>query len=118
MLSGHLGITTFNVKIYNIVCNFILPTASNQMPSEMKQPAIMGPPSTPAVLPAPSPLPMRHRPILPRERSIFDKLIDAVVGDGPDHRFALICRRCAAHNGMALAEEFEFLCEQVHICVC
>ncbi|KAF5397554.1 hypothetical protein PHET_09529 [Paragonimus heterotremus] len=49
------------------------------------------------------------RPILPRDRSVLDRLIDAVVGDGPDKRYALICRECASHNGMALQEEFEFL---------
>ncbi|KAF6773143.1 hypothetical protein AHF37_07612 [Paragonimus kellicotti] len=49
------------------------------------------------------------RPILPRDRSVFDRLIDVLVGDGPDKRYALICRECASHNGMALEEEFEFL---------
>ncbi|KAL3314661.1 hypothetical protein Ciccas_006724 [Cichlidogyrus casuarinus] len=49
------------------------------------------------------------RPILPRERSIVEKLIDSFVGDGPNNRFALICSKCSSHNGMALAEEFEFL---------
>lgn len=49
------------------------------------------------------------RPILPRERSLFDRLVDALVGDGPDKRYALICRECASHNGMALQEEFEYL---------
>nr|VZH99917.1 unnamed protein product [Spirometra erinaceieuropaei] len=59
--------------------------------------------------PTPNNVPVRHRPILPRERSVLDKVLDALVGDGPDRRYALICRRCASHNGMALAEEFEFL---------
>ncbi|KAF8564721.1 hypothetical protein P879_08000 [Paragonimus westermani] len=49
------------------------------------------------------------RPVLPRDRSVLDRLIDALVGDGPDKRYALICRECASHNGMALQEEFEFL---------
>merc|ERR1719322_549530 len=31
------------------------------------------------------------------------------VGDGPSNRFALICKNCYSHNGMALAEEFEYL---------
>ena len=31
------------------------------------------------------------------------------VGDGPNNRYALICKQCAGHNGMALAEEFEFI---------
>lgn len=49
------------------------------------------------------------RPILPRDRTIFDRLADIVLGDGPQNRFALICRTCGSHNGMARKEEFEFL---------
>ncbi|CAH8851678.1 unnamed protein product, partial [Trichobilharzia szidati] len=49
------------------------------------------------------------RPLLPRERSLVDRLLDLLVGDGPDKRFALICGECAGHNGMALEEEFEYL---------
>ncbi|CAH8851684.1 unnamed protein product [Trichobilharzia szidati] len=56
-----------------------------------------------------APAPRLLRPLLPRERSLVDKLLDLLVGDGPDKRFALICGECAAHNGMALEEEFEYL---------
>ncbi|KAI4489342.1 hypothetical protein M0802_011211 [Mischocyttarus mexicanus] len=49
------------------------------------------------------------RPVLPHHRSIFDRLIDYLVGDGPSNRYALICRQCEHHNGMALKEEFEYL---------
>lgn len=48
------------------------------------------------------------RPILPQQRSYLDRLIDALVGDGPSNRYALICRHCESHNGMALKEEFEY----------
>lgn len=47
------------------------------------------------------------RPILSKDRSLFEKMIDWVVADGPDNRFALICRFCYGHNGMSLAEEYE-----------
>jgi hypothetical protein len=47
-------------------------------------------------------------PILPRERSVFDKVCDYVIGDGPNNRFALICKQCCGHNGMVLSEEFQF----------
>lgn len=47
------------------------------------------------------------RPILNKNRSIFEKMVDWVVSDGPDNRFALICRFCYGHNGMSLAEEYE-----------
>ncbi|KAF7410391.1 hypothetical protein HZH68_004772 [Vespula germanica] len=49
------------------------------------------------------------RPVLPHHRSNFDRLIDYLVGDGPSNRYALICRQCECHNGMALKEEFEYL---------
>lgn len=51
--------------------------------------------------------PPMARPVLPRERSLLDRLVDYVVGDGPYNRYALICRQCQSHNGMALKEEFE-----------
>lgn len=47
------------------------------------------------------------RPILSKDRTLFEKLVDWVVADGPDNRFALICRYCYGHNGMSLAEEYE-----------
>ena len=49
------------------------------------------------------------RPILPRERSAMDKVLEYLVGDGPQNRYALICRFCHSHNGMALKEEFEYI---------
>jgi hypothetical protein len=49
------------------------------------------------------------RPILPRDRSYLDKLVEYLVGDGPSNRYALICKQCGSHNGMALKEEFEYL---------
>lgn len=49
------------------------------------------------------------RPILSHHKSLFDRLIDYLVGDGPSNRYALICRQCECHNGMALKEEFEYL---------
>jgi hypothetical protein len=64
--------------------------------------------------------PVMPRPILPRERGAVDKLVEYLVGDGPQNRYALICRYCSSHNGMALKEEFEYLCKydlvtRVHI---
>ena len=52
-----------------------------------------------------TPLP---RPVLPRQRNYLDRLIDYIMGDGPSNRYALICRQCESHNGMALKEEFEY----------
>jgi hypothetical protein len=39
----------------------------------------------------------------------MDRLVDYLVGDGPNNRYALICKQCQTHNGMALKEEFEFV---------
>lgn len=47
------------------------------------------------------------RPILSKDRSFVERVVDWVVADGPENRFALICRYCYGHNGMSLAEEFE-----------
>ncbi|XP_054712213.1 endoplasmic reticulum junction formation protein lunapark-A-like isoform X3 [Uloborus diversus] len=60
----------------------------------------------PFVRPPGQPMP---RPVLPRERTLVDRLVDYLVGDGPSNRYALICRQCQSHNGMALKEEFEFI---------
>ncbi|XP_043591230.1 endoplasmic reticulum junction formation protein lunapark-A-like isoform X3 [Bombus pyrosoma] len=48
------------------------------------------------------------RPILSPQRTNLDRIIDYLVGDGPSNRYALICRGCESHNGMALKEEFEY----------
>ncbi|XP_003742381.1 endoplasmic reticulum junction formation protein lunapark-B [Galendromus occidentalis] len=54
-------------------------------------------------------LPKTARPILPQDRGTVEKMIDYIVGEGPNNRYALICKKCSGHNGMALKEEFEFL---------
>ncbi|XP_072174085.1 endoplasmic reticulum junction formation protein lunapark-B-like [Diadema setosum] len=56
------------------------------------------------------------RPILTQEQGTFDKLVGYLVGDGPSSRYALICRHCYAHNGMALKEEFEYLAFRCAYC--
>ena len=53
--------------------------------------------------------PVLPRPVLQADRGVFDRLAEYLVGDGPSNRYALICRRCHRHNGMALKEEFEYL---------
>ena len=57
------------------------------------------------------PGPPMARPVLPRERGIVDRLVEYLVGDGPQNRYALICKNCYSHNGMALKEEFEYIGE-------
>ncbi len=43
-------------------------------------------------------------------------MMDLFVGDGPHQRYALICRHCSGHNGMALQEEFEYV--SYYCCYC
>lgn len=56
------------------------------------------------------------RPVLSRERGLVDRMMDFLVGDGPHQRYALICRHCSSHNGMALQEEFEYI--SFYCCYC
>lgn len=37
------------------------------------------------------------------------QMVEYLVGDGPNNRYALICSQCHSHNGMALRDEFEYL---------
>ena len=50
------------------------------------------------------------RPVFtPQPRSIVDKLIDYVSGEGPGQKYALICVGCHCHVGLATPEEFPFI---------
>lgn len=86
------------------------PNPYARTPFPQPNPAMMRPstsfqtPQRLALMPPPT-----SRPILPQHRSVMEKLVDYVVGDGPSNRYALICTFCHSHNGMALKEEFEFL---------
>ncbi len=64
--------------------------------------------NTPIVTRTP-PGPPLPRPVLPRERGYMDRVVEYLVGDGPSNRFALICKQCQSHNGMAIREEFEYI---------
>ena len=35
-------------------------------------------------------------------------MVEYLVGDGPNNRYALVCSNCHSHNGMALRDEFEY----------
>lgn len=79
-----------------------LPTPSNQKTQNI-------PPVSSALIRTPATTTPLPRSILPRDRSVLDKMVDYLVGDGPSNRYALICQKCSSHNGMALKEEFEYL---------
>ncbi|KAG7232376.1 hypothetical protein INR49_003331 [Caranx melampygus] len=65
---------------------------------------------------SPPPGPPLARPILPKDRGAVDRVIEYLVGDGPQNRYALICQQCFSHNGMALKEEFEYLAFRCAYC--
>lgn len=62
------------------------------------------------------PGPPLARPLLPRDRTAMDRVIEYLVGDGPQNRYALICQQCLSHNGMALKEEFEYVAFRCAYC--
>lgn len=62
------------------------------------------------------PGPPLARPIFPKERGAVDRVIEYLVGDGPQNRYALICQQCLSHNGMALKEEFEYIAFRCAYC--
>ncbi|TMS04256.1 Endoplasmic reticulum junction formation protein lunapark-B [Larimichthys crocea] len=55
-------------------------------------------------------------PIPGVDRGVMDRVIEYLVGDGPQNRYALICQQCFSHNGMALKEEFEYLAFRCAYC--
>merc|ERR1719319_904675 len=81
----------------------------------MGGPGMGGPRGGPAGRGGP-PGPPLPRPVMPRERGYLDKFVEYLVGDGPANRFALICRQCQSHNGMALREEFEYVAYRCCYC--
>ncbi|XP_075248921.1 endoplasmic reticulum junction formation protein lunapark-B-like isoform X2 [Convolutriloba macropyga] len=49
-------------------------------------------------------------------KSTFDRMMEYIVGDGPENKYALICSHCLNHNGMALKEEFEYVAFRCAYC--
>lgn len=86
-------------------------TSSNVLPRRFGSPAT----SVPGMGLHP-PGPPLARPILPRERGAVDRIVEYLVGDGPQNRYALICQQCFSHNGMALKEEFEYIAFRCAYC--
>lgn len=42
-------------------------------------------------------------------KNLLEKLFEFVIGEGSNSRYALICRKCGHHNGLALEEEFDYI---------
>ncbi|XP_011413659.3 endoplasmic reticulum junction formation protein lunapark-B [Magallana gigas] len=72
--------------------------------------------ATPQQGPPSSGPPSMARPIPPRDRTKMDRVLEYLLGDGPQHKYALICQKCASHNGMALKEEFEYIAFRCAYC--
>lgn len=47
------------------------------------------------------------RPFVEESRGGLDRILDFVMGESINNRYALICSNCYTHNGMALREEFK-----------
>ncbi|ALC42584.1 CG8735 [Drosophila busckii] len=41
-------------------------------------------------------------------RSALDRIVDFIVGDSPQNRLGMICKKCHRHNGMLPLEEYEY----------
>lgn len=44
-----------------------------------------------------------------QNKGVFERLVDVLIGDGPQDRFAMICKECFAHNGRFIFPVFLFL---------
>lgn len=49
-------------------------------------------------------------------KGVLEKMVDYLIGDGPHNRFAMICKECYGHNGMALQEEYEYAAFRCAFC--
>lgn len=94
------------------------PTAGRPMGTPMTPPMIrpVNPMQTPRTAPGnfmprasvQQPFPARQSGVYRRtpfpiinhnEKSVVEKMVDYLVGDGPTNRFAMICNECFMHNG-------------------
>lgn len=95
-----------------------LPSPNDEAPFRLPQPPAVTtqfPPHhttqfiPPGMCLGPAPGPPQPSPILPRDRTNLDKMVEYLVGDGPNNRYALVCSECHSHNGMALKDEFGYM---------
>lgn len=49
-------------------------------------------------------------------KTILEKMVDYLIGDGPNNRFAMICKECLRHNGMTSQEEYEYAAFRCAFC--
>ncbi|GAA5966112.1 hypothetical protein JCM3765_002610 [Sporobolomyces pararoseus] len=88
------------------------PVSLNSVPFPPSPQQQQGLPQSPAQFPGP---PQLQQASLPQSRSVMDKLADALLGVSPEeanpynHKYALICQKCFAHNGLVPKDEFDFV---------
>ncbi|BGP15895.1 hypothetical protein JCM10213_003676 [Rhodosporidiobolus nylandii] len=93
---------------------FSTPQQASQLASQL---TARGPPQFPA---PPSAAAQPFPPATPATRSYMDKLADALLGvtaeEATPSKYALICGRCFAHNGLVPPETFDFVQYQCPRC--
>jgi len=50
------------------------------------------------------------------QKSVVEKLVDYLIGDGPNSRYAMICKECFEHNGMVSEEEYDYAAFRCAFC--
>ncbi|XP_037821455.1 LOW QUALITY PROTEIN: endoplasmic reticulum junction formation protein lunapark-A [Lucilia sericata] len=94
--------------------NYMMSTNTPRLISQMGPSATSSPSSSTALMSQHSGLnqQLRRRTPFPivnqQEKGVFDRIVDVLIGDGPQDRFAMICKECYSHNGMALKDDFEY----------
>jgi len=58
------------------------------------------------------------RPFIEQKKTPVDRVLDYVMGESINNRYALICSNCRLHNGMALKEEFSHVSFICYKCSC
>ncbi|CAF0948860.1 unnamed protein product [Brachionus calyciflorus] len=86
-------------------------------PVQQQQSQMVPPPQPPSSLGVSQARTLLPRPIITPNRTFFDKILDFIIGEGPNNRYALICKNCHFHNGMALKEEFEYVAFRCAYCL-
>jgi len=96
------------------------PQGNGSAPQTPKRPLIQTPARTPAKTPLPPHLAVSPaRPQTPPRKQWYDKVADAILGDeegggiGSSNRYALICQKCFAHNGLvkeSVWEDTQYVC--------
>lgn len=101
---------------FNVNARPLTPTAmaalQRQQTGVIQRPMGMVPPSMQTVAYRRTPFPIINQ----NQRGVLEKMVDYLVGDGPNSRFAMICKDCLMHNGMALQEDYEYTAFRCAFC--